>query len=78
MIVKVLGVGCTKCKSLEQRLQDLKSQYQLDIEIQKVSEIKDIMSYGIMVTPGLVIDGKLKSVGKVPREDEILKWIEEV
>ena len=78
MIVKVLGAGCTKCKSLEQKLQDLKSQYQLDIEIQKVTELKDIMSYGIMMTPGLVIDGKLKSVGKVPREDEILKWLEEV
>ena len=78
MIVKVLGAGCTKCKLLEQRLHNLKSQYQLDIEIEKVTQLNEIMAYSVMMTPGLVIDGKLKSVGKVPPEDELLKWIREV
>ena len=75
MIVKVLGTGCTKCKTLEKRLLDLKAKYQLDIDIEKVSQLNDIMAYGVMMTPGLVIDEKLKSVGKVPSEDELLKWI---
>ena len=77
MIVKVLGTGCTKCKTLENRLHDLKAKYQLDIDIEKVTQLNDIMAYGVMMTPGLVIDGKLKSVGKVPQEDELLKWIRE-
>jgi small redox-active disulfide protein 2 len=78
MIVKVLGTGCTKCKLLEQRLQDLKANYHLDIEIEKVTQLSDIMAYGVMMTPGLVINEKLKSMGKVPREDELIKWIREV
>jgi len=78
MIVKVLGAGCSKCKALEQRLLAMKAQYQLDIEIEKVTQLNDIMAYGVMMTPGLVIDDKLKIVGKVPREKELLKWIREV
>jgi len=78
MIVKVLGTGCTKCKTLELRLLDLKAKYQLDIDIEKVSQLNDIMAYGVMMTPGLVINEKLKSVGKVPKDNEILKWIQEV
>ena len=74
MIVKVLGTGCTKCKTLENRLLDLKAKYQLDIDIEKVSQLNDIMAYGVMMTPGLVINEKLKSVGKVPKDNEILKW----
>jgi small redox-active disulfide protein 2 len=77
MIVKVLGTGCPKCKTLEKRLLDLKAKYQLDVDIEKVTQLSDIMAYGVMMTPGLVIDGKLKSVGKVPQEDELLKWIRE-
>ena len=78
MIVKILGTGCTKCKTLENRLLDLKAKYQLDIDIEKVSQLNDIMAYGVMMTPGLVINEKLKSVGKVPKDNEILKWIQEV
>jgi len=78
MIIKVLGTGCTKCKTLENRLIDLKAKYHLDIDIEKVTQLNDIMAYGVMMTPGLVIDGKLKSVGKVPQEAELLQLIREV
>jgi small redox-active disulfide protein 2 len=78
MIVKVIGTGCTKCKTLEQRLHELKEKHKLDIEIQKVTQLNDIMAYGVMMTPGLVINEKLISVGKVPPEDELLRWIREV
>jgi len=77
MIVKVLGTGCTKCKTLEKRLVDLKEKYQLDIDIEKVSQLNDIMAYGVMMTPGLVMNEKLICVGKVPKEDELLRWIRE-
>jgi small redox-active disulfide protein 2 len=78
MIIKVLGTGCTKCKTLEKRLIDLKAKHQLDIDIEKVTQLDDIMEYSVMMTPGLVIDGKVKSVGKVPTEDELFMWIREV
>jgi small redox-active disulfide protein 2 len=78
MIVKVLGAGCAKCKTLEQRLHELKEKHQLDFEIKKVSQLNDIIAYGVMMTPGLIINEELKSVGKVPKEDELLKWIKEV
>jgi len=78
MIIKVLGTGCTKCKTLEKRLIELKAKHQLDIDIEKVTHLDDIMEYGVMMTPGLVIDGKVKSVGKVPTEDELFMWIREV
>ena len=78
MIVKILGSGCTKCKKLEQRLYDLKERHQLTIEIQKVTRLDDIISYGVMMTPGLVINEKLMCSGKIPDDTEILNWIREM
>ena len=75
MIVKVLGSGCNKCKTLETQIQKLKENYNLDIEIEKITQINDIISYGVMMTPGLIINGEIKSVGKIPKDDQILKWI---
>ena len=77
MIVKVLGSGCTKCKLLEQRLVDLKDKHQLEIDIEKVTQLNDIINYGVMMTPGLVINEKVMSSGKIPHDEEILKWIQE-
>jgi len=77
MTVKILGTGCAKCKTLEQRIIVLKEKHQLDIQIEKVIKLNDIMSYGVMMTPALVIDGKVKSSGRVPKDEEILKWIHE-
>jgi small redox-active disulfide protein 2 len=76
MIVKILGSGCTKCKALEQRINALKDKHELDIQIEKVTQLKDIMDYGVMMTPGLVINEKVMSSGKVPNDQEILDWIE--
>jgi len=77
MIVKVLGSGCTKCKLLEDRLVDLKAKHQLEIEIEKVTQLNDIVTYGVLMTPGLVINEKVMSSGKLPQDEEILKWIQE-
>jgi small redox-active disulfide protein 2 len=73
--VKILGAGCSKCNILYQRLQDLKSDHDLDFELVKVTDIKEIISYGIMMTPGLVINGKVRSVGAVPKDSQLLEWL---
>ena len=75
--VKVLGSGCTKCKVLEQRLQALKTEHGLDFDLVKVTDLNEIISYGIMMTPGLVINGVVKSVGTVPKDSQLLQWIKE-
>ena len=75
--VKVLGAGCAKCKTLHQRLLDLKTEQGLDFELIKVTEIQEIISYGIMATPGLVVNGVVKSSRAVPKDAQLLQWLKE-
>ena len=75
MKIQVLGSGCTKCKMLEDRIRRIVAKHQLDVEIEKVSDLKEIMKYGIMVTPGLVIDDVVKSTGFIPEDDQLLSWM---
>jgi small redox-active disulfide protein 2 len=75
MIIKILGVGCPKCKNLEKLMLTIRDRYNLKYEIQKVTDLDDIMEYGILMTPGLVINEEVKSAGKIPKEKEILKWL---
>lgn len=75
--VKVLGAGCTKCKVLHQHLLELKTDHDLDFDLVKVTDLREIISYGIMATPGLVINGVVKSVGTVPKDSQLLQWLEE-
>jgi small redox-active disulfide protein 2 len=78
MHVKIPGAGCTNCKNLERKVRDRVSRHGIDAEITKVSELQDIMSYGIMRTSGLVINEMVKSVGIIPKDDQILVWLREV
>jgi len=73
--VKMLGSGCSKCKVLEQRLLELKAVHNLDFDLVKVTNIDEIISYGIMMTPGLVVNSTLKSVGTVPADSVLLDWL---
>jgi small redox-active disulfide protein 2 len=75
--VKVLGAGCTKCKVLHQRLLELKTENGLEFDLVKVTDIREIISYGIMATPGLLINGVVKSVGIVPKDSQLLQWLKE-
>ncbi len=76
MIIKILGTGCPKCKQLEE---NTKKAVEISgvkgCEIQKVTELNDIMNYGVMMTPALVVDEEVKAAGKVLSSDEILKII---
>jgi small redox-active disulfide protein 2 len=77
MKVKILGSGCSKCKALEQRVRQLDEAHQLHLEIEKVTDLKEIMQYGILTTPGLVIDGIVKSHGNIPKEEQLLQWFKD-
>ncbi len=75
MEVKVLGTGCAKCKKLEEMVINVMKENNIDGNVEKVTQINDIMSYGIMMTPGLVINGKVVSSGNLPKETQILEWL---
>ena len=76
MQVKILGTGCPKCKFLKDRVKKVATENNIEIELEKVTDINDIMSYGVMMTPGLVVDGEVKISGKIPSEDQVLDWIQ--
>jgi len=77
MKIKILGVGCSKCKQLEANAIEAAKRLGVQATIVKVTDITKITEYGVMSTPGLVIDGKVKSVGKVPNVAKIVEWIKE-
>jgi small redox-active disulfide protein 2 len=73
--IQVLGPGCPKCIELAKRTDEAAKASGLDYELEKVSELKQIMSFGVLMTPALVVDGQVKLVGQVPSVDEIKKLI---
>jgi small redox-active disulfide protein 2 len=75
MVIKVLGTGCAKCHQLEENTKKAVAELGLDASIEKVENIKDIMKYGVMKTPALVVDEKVKVMGRVPSPDEIKKYL---
>ena len=77
MTIKILGTGCSKCKKLEDTVREVMQKNNIQGEIIKVTQLDDIMKYGIMMTPGLVINEKVKSYGNIPKEEQILEWLKE-
>ena len=77
MNVKVLGSGCSKCKALEQKVRQLDEAHQLHLEIEKVTDLKEIMQYGLLMTPGVGVDGVLKSFGNIPKDEQLLQWFKD-
>ena len=75
--IKILGTGCMKCKTLETKVRSLIESNEIDAEVEKVTEINDMLEYGIMMTPALVINEKVKSSGIIPKDEQILNWINE-
>jgi len=71
MELKILGTGCPKCIKLEERTRQAAEELGIDYTIEKVTDIQDIMSYGVMMTPGLVVNGEVKVTGKVPMVKDI-------
>ena len=77
MEIKVLGTGCAKCQKLYDAAKEVLEREGIEAELIKIEQLDEIMKHGVMMTPGLIIDGELKSVGKVPREKKLVAWIRE-
>ena len=73
--IQILGTGCVKCLKLAENAQEAARSAGIDFEIEKVTNLNDIMNYGVMMTPGLAVDGVVKSVGKVLSVEEIKKHL---
>ena len=73
--IKVLGTGCKKCQTLEAKVRDLVAVNNIDATVEKVTDINKMMNYGIMMTPGLVINEKVVSAGIIPKDDQLLLWL---
>jgi small redox-active disulfide protein 2 len=75
MKIKVLGTGCAKCKLLYAETQKAVTASGVGVELEKVEKIDEIMKYGVMMTPALVIDEQVKASGRIPPAPEIVSWI---
>ncbi|RLD37994.1 MAG: thioredoxin family protein [Bacteroidetes bacterium] len=75
MDIKILGTGCPKCNSLEKITRKAVDKSGIEAQIEKVEDIMEIMEYGIMRTPGLVINGEVKIAGRLPSEKEITELL---
>lgn len=71
MLIKILGTGCSKCNKLEDNAREALRELGIDGEIEKVTDFKEIMEYGVMQTPALVIDGEVKGSGRLLGVEEI-------
>lgn len=75
MKLQILGTGCAKCNALTQATEQAAKALGLAYELEKVTDLQRIMSFGVMITPALVVDGKVKVSGKVPSVDDIKKLL---
>ena len=73
--IKVLGSGCPKCEQLLQRTREAVDDLGLECSVTKVTDIMEITSHGVMMTPALVVDGTIKASGKIPSTDEIRRML---
>jgi len=75
MTVRVLGPGCANCKATATLIEDIARSMDVDVTVEKVEDIAEIMSYGVLSTPGVVIDGTLVHSGGRPSRDKIAGWL---
>jgi len=75
MKIEILGSGCPKCKQLEANARKAIDEIKKKAEIVKVTDINEIINRGVMATPAIIIDGKLKASGRIPEVEEIKKWL---
>ena len=75
MNIKILGPGCAKCHQVERIVKEAVAEAGAGAEIEHVTDFKEIAAFGVFGTPAVVIDGQVKSVGKVPKKEDIRTWI---
>jgi len=75
MDIKVLGPGCARCKKAEKIVSQVVKELNIDARVEKVTDMLKISEYGVIGTPAVVIDGEVKSVGKIPKKKELKAWL---
>ncbi len=75
MDIKILGTGCAKCKALEKLTREVVDELKIEATVTKVEDIMDIMTYGVMTTPALVVDGKVVVKGRLPNANEVKQFL---
>jgi small redox-active disulfide protein 2 len=75
MLLQILGIGCPKCHKWEENARQAATELNLDFQIEKVKDLQQIMAFGVMITPALVVDGVVKVAGKVPGVEDIKKLL---
>jgi len=75
MEIKVLGPGCPKCQQTEKIVKEAVAEAGLTANVEKVTDLMQIAGYGVFGTPAVVVDGEVKSVGKLPKKEDVLQWI---
>jgi len=73
--IEILGTGCPKCKQLAANAEEAAKGLGIEYELEKVTDINDIMKFGVMMTPGIAVDGQVKASGKVASVEEIKPWL---
>ena len=74
--VEILGTGCPKCKQQAETAEQAAKELGIEIELVKVTDINDIMKFGVMMTPGIAVDGEVKASGKVVGAEQIKPWLQ--
>ncbi|MBT8763189.1 TM0996/MTH895 family glutaredoxin-like protein [Desulfohalobiaceae bacterium Ax17] len=75
MEIKILGTGCPTCQKTAKIVEEAVQEAGIEAKIEKLTDIQEIASYGVLSPPGIVIDGEVKSTGKVPTKEEVLSWL---
>ena len=75
MEIKILGPGCVNCRKVEELVKEAVAEAGIAADIEKVTDIMKIAKYGVFGTPAVVVDGQVKSVGKIPKKEEIMVWL---
>jgi len=73
--IKVIGKGCPNCEKLEQLCHEVIKEENLEAQVEKVTDVNEFADYGVMMTPGLVVNDKLLSQGKIPVKNTLSKWL---
>jgi len=75
MEIKVLGPGCPKCQQTEKIVKEAVAESTVSATVEKVTDLMKIAGYGVFGTPAVVVDGQVKSVGKIPKKEDVLTWL---
>jgi len=75
MEIKILGSGCVNCQKVEKLVREIVAEAGVAADVRHVTDFKEIAGYGVFSTPAVVVDGNVKSVGKIPKKEEIRAWL---